>query len=125
MSDQAPEQDLKKLESRLRDARQRNQEPAAKKNDKNQTSRSALGLAFRVGVELVSAVAIGVGIGWFLDSQLGTRPWLMLVFIFLGGAAGILNVYRMASGFGYAVGYQKGHETGDQAPRDQKPEIEE
>jgi hypothetical protein len=31
----------------------------------------------------------------------------MLVFIFIGGAAGIINVYRMASGFGYAAGYQK------------------
>ena len=67
---------------------------------------SALGLAFRVAVELVSALAVGLGIGWLLDQGLGTRPWLMLVFILLGGVAGILNVYRMASGFGYAAGYR-------------------
>jgi F0F1-type ATP synthase assembly protein I len=49
----------------------------------------------------------------------------MLVFIFLGGAAGILNVYRMARGFGYAVGYQKESDTGEQHSRDQEPGNEE
>ena len=125
MSDQPPEQDLKKLDSRLRDARARSHGPASKKNDQNQPPQNALGLAFRVGVELVSAVAIGVGIGWLLDQWLDTRPWFMLVFIFLGGAAGILNVYRMARGFGYAVGYQKESDTGEQHSRDQEPGNEE
>ncbi len=125
MSDQPPERDLETLETRLRDARERSHGPASKKKDKNQPPGNALGLAFRVGVELVSAVAIGVGIGWLLDQWLDTRPWLMLVFIFLGGAAGILNVYRMASGFGYAVGYQKGRDTGEEKPRDQGPGNEE
>lgn len=68
---------------------------------------SALGLAFRVAVELVSALAVGLGIGWLLDAWLETKPWLMILFIVLGGAAGVLNVYRMASGYGYAAGYQK------------------
>ncbi|NQV43830.1 MAG: AtpZ/AtpI family protein [Rhodospirillales bacterium] len=66
---------------------------------------NALGLAFRVSVELVSALAVGLGIGWLLDEWLDTRPWLMLVFLLIGGAAGILNVYRMAKGMGYADGY--------------------
>ena len=97
MSDQPPEQDLEKLDSRLRDARARSHGPASKKNDQNQPPQNALGLAFRVGVELVSALAIGVVIGWLLDRWLGTGPWLMVVFILLGSAAGVLNVYRMAS----------------------------
>ena len=80
---------------------------------KNLPPGNALGLALRVGVELVSALAIGLAIGWLLDAWLGTRPWLMLVFILLGGAAGILNVYRMARGFGYAVGYNKDQGTGN------------
>ncbi|MDA1088723.1 MAG: AtpZ/AtpI family protein [Proteobacteria bacterium] len=125
MSDQVPEQDLEKLESRLRDARARSHGPIHEKKDNNQPPNNALGLAFRVGVELVSAIAIGVGIGWLLDQWLDTRPWLMLVFIFLGGAAGILNVYRMASGFGYAVGYQKGSDPGVKKAPDQRPGIEE
>ena len=77
---------------------------------------SALGLAFRVAVELVSALAVGLGIGWLLDAWLDTQPWLMIVFIILGGAAGVLNVYRMASGYGYAVGYDKPAEQND--PKD-------
>lgn len=74
---------------------------------KDRPPKSALGLAFRVAVELVSALAVGVGIGWFLDDWLGTKPWLLVVFAILGGAAGVLNVYRMAAGYGYAVGYSK------------------
>ncbi len=124
MSDQPPERDLERLAVRLRQARGGSPGPEPDKNDNNQPPKSALGLAFRVGVELVSAVAIGLGIGWLLDRWLDTRPWLMLVFIFLGGAAGILNVYRMARGFGYAVGYQQDEETGDDKPRDQGPGIE-
>ena len=65
------------------------------------------GLAFRVSVEIVSAVAIGVLIGWLLDGWLETKPWLMVMFTVLGFAAGILNVYRLATGFGYAAGYTK------------------
>ena len=124
MSDQPPEQDLERLAARLRDARGRSNVPEPDKNNTNQSPGSALSLAMRIGVELVSALAIGVAIGWLLDRWLDTQPWLMLMFIFLGGAAGILNVYRMARGFGYAVGYQQDKATGDDKPRDQGPEIE-
>ncbi|MBF0354686.1 MAG: AtpZ/AtpI family protein [Alphaproteobacteria bacterium] len=67
---------------------------------------SGLGAAMRIGVELVSALIVGVGIGYGLDHFLGTRPWLMVLFFFLGSAAGILNVWRAVSGQGYAVGYR-------------------
>lgn len=53
-----------------------------------------MGLAFRIGIEMVAAVAVGAGMGWLLDRWLGTKPWLMVVFFFLGAAAGLLNVYR-------------------------------
>ena len=76
------------------------------KNDKLENG-NALGLAFRVGVELISAIAVGTVIGWGVDYWLETQPWFMLVFIFLGGVAGIVNVYRIASGFVYAAGYHK------------------
>lgn len=57
---------------------------------------NALGQAFRIAVEFVVGVGVGGFIGWVLDGQLGTRPWLMLVFLILGFAAGMLNVIRMA-----------------------------
>lgn len=49
----------------------------------------------RVGVELVSAMVVAVAIGYGLDWVFGTRPILMVVFVPLGGAAGVLNVWRL------------------------------
>ncbi len=103
--DSADAKRLKRLKSGLEDAQAR-QETARVWRQVEQPPNSSLGLALRVGVELVSALAVGFGIGWLLDQWLETRPWLMLVFILLGGAAGILNVYRMARGFGYTAGYK-------------------
>ncbi len=119
MSEEKPDQELKKLDQRLKQARGEAQERPSAGGADTQPPGSALGLALRVGVELVSALAIGLAIGWLLDKWLDTRPWLMLVFILLGGGAGILNVYRMARGFGYAVGYQQ-----DKDPKDKGPGIE-
>ena len=57
---------------------------------------AALGQAMRLGIELVAGVAIGGFIGWALDRWLGTAPLLMVVFLGLGAAAGIMNVMRTA-----------------------------
>lgn len=65
-------------------------------------------MGLRIGVELVVAVAVGAGIGWALDRWLGTRPWGMILFLFLGIAAGMMNVYRAVAGLGMAVGYRRG-----------------
>lgn len=56
---------------------------------------SALGVGLRVGVELVSALVVAVGIGWGLDYWLGTKPWLLALFVPIGGAAGVLNILRL------------------------------
>ncbi|MCW8915028.1 MAG: AtpZ/AtpI family protein [Magnetovibrio sp.] len=61
---------------------------------KNETS--GLGQAFRIGTEMISALVVGVGLGWWLDRTFDTKPWFTIICIFLGGAAGILNVYRTA-----------------------------
>ena len=57
----------------------------------------AMGTAFRLSADLVSAVVAGGGLGWALDWLLGTGPWLLLLFFFLGIAAGIMNVIRTAN----------------------------
>jgi ATP synthase protein I len=80
--------------------------------------KNALGLGFRIGVELVSAVAVGLFLGWLIDGWLGTRPWFMVAFFFLGAGAGIMNVYRTVNGMGMAVGYRppdRRDETGGKA----------
>ena len=50
----------------------------------------------RLGLELVAGVAVGGFIGWALDRFFGTAPFLMVVFLILGAAAGIMNVIRTA-----------------------------
>ena len=57
---------------------------------------SFMSSAFKLGTELVSAVAVGTIIGFILDSWFDTKPWLIIIFFFLGTAAGILNVIRTA-----------------------------
>jgi ATP synthase protein I len=61
-----------------------------------QARSTAIGIGFRIAIELVVGVVAGGFIGWLLDNQLGTRPWLLLVFLLIGIAAGMLNVFRTA-----------------------------
>jgi len=57
--------------------------------------QSPWGIGLRVGIEMVSALVVAVAIGWGLDWLFGTRPILIAVFVLLGGAAGVLNVWRL------------------------------
>ena len=49
-----------------------------------------------MSTELVSAVAVGTIFGFILDNWFGTKPWLILIFFFVGVAAGIMNVVKTA-----------------------------
>lgn len=51
-------------------------------------------IGYRVGIEMLAGVIGGAGIGWLLDRWLGTNPWLMVVMLFMGFGAGVLNAYR-------------------------------
>ena len=70
-----------------------------KKQDLSNSEKrgSFMGNAFKLGTELVAAVAVGTIIGFILDSWFGTKPWLIIIFFFLGAAAGMLNVVRTAN----------------------------
>lgn len=85
-------QRLEALEDRLKDVRDRRtaEEPSDRRRGQ------ALGIAFRLSVEMVVGVAVGGVMGWYLDSWLGTRPLLLIVFLLLGSGAGILNAVRAA-----------------------------
>ena len=58
---------------------------------------SSMVVAFKLGTDLVAAVGVGTIIGFILDSWFGTKPWLIIIFFFLGAAAGMLNVIRTAN----------------------------
>ena len=58
-----------------------------------------LGKYSALGFEMALSVLIGVGIGYYLDKWLGTAPWLMIVWLFFGFAAGCRSLYRAAMKF--------------------------
>ena len=64
--------------------------------DKKKDNQSSIGTAFKLSTELISAVAVGTIIGFILDKTFGTKPWLILIFFFVGVIAGIANVIRSA-----------------------------
>lgn len=100
---------LRDLGERLERARRAQQgTPAGDPGGDGELPQGSLGFALRVGVELVAALMVGVAIGWGIDRWLGTRPWGLLVFFFLGAAAGILNVYRAVGGSGMMGGAAPG-----------------
>ena len=70
-----------------------------KKQSENERDKrgSFMGNAFKLGTELVASVAVGTIIGFILDSWFGTKPWLIIIFFFLGAAAGMLNVIKAAN----------------------------
>ena len=70
------------------------------RNRPRQRQSNALGFAFRITTELVAAVAVGVAIGWGLDNWLDSKPWFLIMFFFLGVAAGVMNVYRITQSTG-------------------------
>ena len=86
------------FEERLRAARQRQGlDPGPLKPDgaSGDQDPSAMAIGFRVAVELVSALVVACAVGWGLDRLLGTKPWFLIAFVPLGGAAGVLNVWRI------------------------------
>lgn len=92
-SDRGAADKRKSFDARLRQAQQANEE----KTRPGPPRSSALGLAFRMTTDMVVSVAVGTGIGLGLDYWLGTKPWFMIVFFFLGAAAGVMNVIRVAN----------------------------
>ena len=79
------------LKDRLKNARKK------LKVEKENPQTSNIGQAFKLGTELVAAVAVGTIIGVILDNWFDTKPWLIIIFFFLGAAAGMLNVIRTAN----------------------------
>ena len=82
------------LKTRLKIAKSKIKKQVLLENEKK---GSFIGSAFKLGTELVAAVAVGTIIGFILDSWFDTKPWLIVIFFFLGAVAGMLNVIRVAN----------------------------
>ncbi len=82
------------FKTRLKIAKNKSKNKLEREN--HDTKGSNLGQAFKMSTELVSAVVVGTIIGFILDQWFGTKPWLIIVFFFVGVVAGIMNVIRTA-----------------------------
>jgi ATP synthase protein I len=56
----------------------------------------SLGEVASIGMTMVAATVIGLAGGYYADRWLGTSPWLMLVGLVFGIAAGFVNLFRSA-----------------------------
>ncbi len=68
-----------------------------KPEDDQQEINRKSGLAYAAALSLFAAVAAGLILGWLLDRWLGTRPWLLVVGLVLGSAAGFYELIRATS----------------------------
>lgn len=81
---------------------------------------AAQGLGFRIATELVAALIVGAALGYGLDQWLDTKPWAMVVMLFLGFAAGLMNIFRVIKGLDQAVGLGRAMREADAAKRNEK-----
>ena len=84
---------IKEISTRLEIAKKNLKKSKAKNSSSNAAS---LGKALKISTELVAAVVVGSTIGFILDNWFDTKPWLTIVFFFMGVTAGILNVIKSA-----------------------------
>ena len=85
----APDENLNLLKKKIQEAKEKIEEPVVE-------APKPLGKIMKVVVEIVAAMAVGLGIGILIDNYFDPRPFFIIVFFLLGSAAGIMNVFRVA-----------------------------
>jgi len=85
--------DFKEISTRLKIAKKKFSNSSQKKND---TNTASFGKAMKISTELVASVVVGATIGFLLDSWFDTKPLFIICFFFIGVAAGMLNVFKLA-----------------------------
>lgn len=91
MTDPEQSERLAELEARI--ARLRTKD-APKPHQEEHYSQAQL--AWRMVIELVAGLLIGFGMGYGLDQLFGTIPIFLVIFTFLGLAAGVKTMMRSA-----------------------------
>lgn len=54
-----------------------------------------------LGTSLVIATFAGLYIGIYLDKLFSTKPWLTIIFLIIGIAAGFRNIYVLIKKYGF------------------------
>jgi len=78
------------LGQKIKDAQSRQgPDPVVKQPITPQTNK-----AIKAGTDFIAAIVVGVVLGYFIDRWLHTTPIGIIIFLFLGFAAGFMNLYR-------------------------------
>lgn len=85
--------DIKNINKKISEFKQKHK-LTVEKNDAERADYHRSAVGFQISAELIAGVLVGAGIGYLLDILLGTKPWLLALFIIFGGAAGMLNIYK-------------------------------
>ena len=74
-----------------------------------------------IGIEFALSVLVGLGAGYWLDKKLGTAPWIMLVGLCFGFAAGLRSMFQYARLSARAEANEARKQADDDAPRNAPP----
>jgi ATP synthase protein I len=108
MSDDKPPPSLEELDSRLKKVQQERQH-----TDGAGMPPTRFGQSMHLGIEMAATLVVGGGVGWYLDQWLDTKPWLLIVFLFLGIGAGLSNAFRLARRYSAEVAQQEADKAGE------------
>ena len=108
---------LNDLDARLKAAREEQKAGVKPSREERGSQGHAEGMAWRVAIELVVAVAFGGYVGWLLDDWLGTLPLFMVLLFLLGAGAGLRNVFRIAKAMNAATDEEQDKSRGSDTPQ--------
>ena len=96
---------LKRIRKDLADIKSTENTKEKKQIEKDEDSES-MAVGLRAGAELVTSIAAGGLIGYWLDNWLETKPIFLIAMLLLGVITGFVNVWRTTQNIGYQVGYK-------------------
>lgn len=68
-----------------------------RKREERRELIKSVGFLSSLGISIVISTLIGLAMGYYLDGWLGTGPWLTLIFLGFGIAAGFRNVFILTA----------------------------
>ncbi len=63
------------------------------------STRAKWAMLTSLGIMFPVSITLGGAIGYYLDTKLGTLPWLSAIFLLFGIAAAFINLFRMLKKF--------------------------
>jgi ATP synthase protein I len=101
MTEDGPGQEPKSQDQRLDSLGERLRQAQDQEAERTGRARKPGDANYRLGNQVLSYLiggpAGGALIGWVLDRMLGTSPWLLLILLFLGMAAGFWNIVKLSN----------------------------